>query len=108
MNKTEFRKILIEERIEVVFTEELTFEHLFYLKEDLKTKGITINYRSLAFDKNNQLQSIDCEINCNDGFSGSFTTNYLHPDDKGKRHGFYRDYSDESTSPFGISYLGEL
>jgi len=96
-----------KDRIEVAFTNDLTFDSLVYIKNDLKTKGIIIYYKKIEFDDKNQLQSIDCEVNCKDGFSGSFGASFLGTTNINKRYGFYRDYSKNPKSPFGTGLLDD-
>jgi len=100
--------VKINGRIQVAFTNELTFEGLISIKNDLNTIGITINYKKIEFDKNNQLLSINCEVDCNDGFKGAFSIGSLNSINKEKRIGFYRDYSKESKSPFGTGLIKKI
>ncbi len=95
-------------RVQVAFTNELTFENLISIKNNLNTKGITINYKKIEFDENNQLLFIDFEVDCNDGFKGSFAIGHLNSINKEKRIGFYRDYSKKSKSPFGTGFLKKI
>lgn len=94
-----------KDRIEVVFTNKLTFDSLVVIKNDLKARGIIINYTNLEFDNRNQLLSIYCEVDCKDGFKGSFGANLLNSKNKNKRFGFYRDFSKKANSPFGTGLL---
>jgi len=96
-----------KDRIEVVFSNKLTFDSLVYIKNDLKTRGIIINYTKLEFDNRNQLLSIDCEIDCKDGFKGSFGATLLNSKNKNKRFGFYRNYLKDTKSPFGTGLLDD-
>jgi len=95
-------------RIQVAFTNEMTFENLIAIKNDLNHIGITINYKKLAFDEKNQLSSIKGEVDCNDGFKGRFSIDDLASVNKEKRVGFYRDYSDNSDSSFGTGVLNKI
>ena len=95
-----------KDRIEVAFTNKLTFDSLVYIKNDLKARGIIIYYKKIEFDDKNQLQSIDCEINCGDGYSGSFGAAFLSTTNINKRMGFYRNYLKNTKSPFGTGLLG--
>ena len=107
MAKSESRQnyVKTKDRIEVAFTNELTFDSLVFIKQDLQTRGITINYRLIEFDGKNQLESINCNVECNDGYKGGFSIGYLSSENKNKRIGFYRDYSDKSKSTFGTGSL---
>lgn len=97
-----------KDRIEVAFTNKLTFDSLVYIKNDLKTKGIIINYKKIEFDDNNQLLAIYCEIDCGVGKEkGSFGVGFLNSTNKNKRYGFYRDFSKNATSSFGTGLIGD-
>lgn len=92
--------VVTKDRIQVQFSNELTIDSLVYFKDDLKKKGISLNYQKVEFDSNNKLIFISCEMVSNDGFSGSFTASLL--DIKNcRRPGFYRDYRKNAESPFG-------
>lgn len=88
-------------RIEVAFTNNLTLDSLISIRNELKIRGITVNYNMLEFDSSNHLLKIDCWVNCNDGYSGAFGIGELNTENKNKRIGFYRDYSKNSKYPFG-------
>jgi len=92
-------------RVEAAFNNSLTLESLVEMKEKLQDIGITVHYKKIEFDVNNLLTSIDCEVICNDGFSGSFGTEGLDTQNKNKRIGFYRDYSEDTKSPFGTGLI---
>ncbi len=85
-------------RIETVFTNRLTLDSLVYIKNELKTIGITVNYKKMEFDANNHLLFIDCKVNCNDGNGGGFAVDSLNTANKNRRFGFYRDYSNPKSS----------
>ncbi len=87
-------------RIQAVFTNSLTLDSLVWVRNELKNQGITIEYKKLEFDKKNQLANIYCDIDCNDGFKGSFGIGMLNADNKNKRIGFVRDYSQNAKTPF--------
>ncbi len=105
--KTENHQSILQSkgRIQIAFTNELTFEDLISIKKDLKDKDITIDYIKIEFDKKNKLLALDCEVNCNDGYKGSFSINNLNSSNKEKRIGFYRDYSKKTKKPFGTGFL---
>jgi len=94
-----------KDRIQVAFTNEFTLDSLVFIKNDLETRGITINYKKIEFDDNKRLQSIECEVDCNDGYKGSFSINYLNTQNKERRTGFYRDYSKNAKSTFGTGSI---
>lgn len=90
-------------RVEAVFSRNMTLDSLVKVKDDLQAIGITIHYKKIEFDVHNLLTNLDCEVICNDGFSGSFGTGNLIS--RTDRVGFYRDYSPDSISPFGTGRL---
>lgn len=92
-------------RIEAAFTNNLTLDSLIRIKNELKVRGITVNYKKYEFDAGNHLLKIDCEVNCNDGYNGSFAIGLLNAENKDKRFGFYRDYSKNSVSHFGTGLI---
>ena len=87
-------------RIEAVFTNSLTLDSLIRVKNELEIHGIIVNYKKLEFDKKNHLMSIDCDVDCNGEFKGSFGIGMLNADNKNKRMGFVRDYSKGAKIPF--------
>ncbi len=109
--QTETNKSLIIElnedqsikRVKAAFTHNLTLDSLVQIKNDLENIGILLNYKMIEFDTQNMLLSIDCQVVCNDGFSGSFRTITTH--NKDTKIGFYRDYSPNAKSPFGTGGL---
>ncbi len=92
-------------RVEVAFTHSLTLDSLIRIKKELQAIGITVNYKKIEFDVHNLLSNLDCEVICNDGFSGSFGTGILSSQNRDRRIGFYRDYSPNSNSPFATGLL---
>lgn len=88
-------------RVEVIFTHNLTLDSLVKIKKNLQNIGILIHYKKIEFDVHNLLVNLDCEVICNDGFSGSFGTGDLTKIDRNSRVGFYRDYTPGCESPFG-------
>jgi len=88
-------------RIEFVISHDLTIDSLVRIKTTLAEKGITLNYKKIDFDDDNRLISIDCDVNCNDGYSGGFGIDDLESLSKKEKVGFYRDYTPNAKSSFG-------
>lgn len=101
-NKLDKSKLPEKPKVEVVFNRQLDFNDIVKIKLDLSQRGIVINYKSLAFDDNGKLKSIDFYVDCKDGFSGGASKNNLLNQ---SRFGFYRDYSKNAKSPFGTGGL---
>lgn len=98
--KIEYNKDKKVQRVEVTYTNALNLDSLYSIKTTLDKIGITVNYRSLTFDNSNRLTSIECLVDCNDGFKGSFTATSLNKDNKDKRFGFFRDYDKNAETAF--------
>lgn len=88
--------------IEVVFSRQLDFNDLVKIKLDMANKGAVLNYKTLAFDENGKLKSIDFSIDFKDGFSGSAWEDQLTNQ---SRFGFFRNYDKDVASPFGTGKL---
>ncbi len=89
-------------RVEVIFTNKLTFDDLVKIKADLKAKNITIVYQKIEFDKEKHLSAINISVDCNDGFKGSVSSKPLTNDNKVR---FCRDFSKKSKEPFAIEAM---
>jgi len=92
-------------RVEAAFTNSLTLDSLVQIKQALQDIGIVIHYKMIEFDVNNALKNLDCQVICNDGYSGSFTVTMLDKQNKNIRVGFFRDYSLDSMTPFGTGVI---
>mgnify|MGYP001627201782 CR=1 FL=1 len=92
-------------KIEARFSNTLTLDSLVYIKDQLKANGIKISYKKLNFDVQNKLQEISCEVDCNDGYSGSFG-GFVNALNGNKNMGFVRDYSKNSERPFCTGNCG--
>ena len=93
-------------KIEAVYTNSLTLDSLVRVKNELENHGIIVNYKKLEFDKENHLISIYCDVDCNDGFKGSFGIGMLDTDNRKTRMGFVRDYSKTAKTPFCTGRCG--
>lgn len=93
------------QKVEASFTRNMNLDSLVQIRQDLQAIGITIHYKKIEFDVHNLLVSLDCQVICNDGFSGSFGTGDLRTQKKNRRFGFYRDYAPNSRCPFGTGLL---
>ena len=104
-NKNVFKSIVVQynddnsiKRIEVRFSNYLTFDSLTFIKNDLKAKGVTISYKKIGFDKKGRLSEIDCAVESSfSDESGSFGGIGFSKDDK---MGFFYDYSKNAKIPF--------
>lgn len=85
-------------RIEVRFTNYLTYDSLVSIKNDIEEYSIKINYKKIEFDEDNHLKEISLEAFTDMG-SGSF----LMPlSDSTKIGGFFVDNSEDAKTKFCI------
>lgn len=87
-------------KIQAYFTNDLSLDELTEVKNKLAENGISIFYRNLEFDENGGLLGISCDVDCTDGFKGSFSIGMLNSVNKNKRIGFVRNYSSDTKTPF--------
>jgi len=107
-NKNVFKSIVVQHnddktirRIDVRFSNHLTFDSLIFIKNDLKAKGITINYKTIGFDEKGYLLEISCHVKSNrSGESGSFGMGLLNTTNKDKKIGFFYDFSKNAKPSF--------
>ncbi|MDD2611186.1 MAG: helix-turn-helix transcriptional regulator [Bacteroidales bacterium] len=107
-NKNVFKSIVVQynddktiRRIDVRFSNHLTFDSLIFIKNDLKAKGITINYKTIGFDEKGYLLEISCYVKSNrSSESGSFGMGLLNTTNKDKKIGFFYDFSKNAKPSF--------
>ena len=87
-------------KVNAFFTYDLSLDELTEVKNKLAENGINIFYRSLEFDENGGLLGIACDVDCTDGYKGSFSIGMLNSLNKDKKIGFVRNYSDDTETPF--------
>ena len=87
-------------KVNAFFTSDLSLDELTEVKNKLAENGINIFYRSLEFDENGGLLGIACDVDCTDGYKGSFSIGMLNSINKDKKIGFVRNYSDDAETPF--------
>jgi transcriptional regulator with XRE-family HTH domain len=95
-------------RIEVRFTNRLTYDSLVNIKKILETYDIFVNYKLMNFDDKNYLKEISCEARnkkMKHGGSLNMNVNVSEltevPNDK-RVPSFYYDYSKDAKSSFCI------
>jgi len=67
----------------------------------LKELNIDLKVDKIEFDSNNKIKFLSISVDCNDGFKGSVNQTMGEND----RIGFYRIYTKDAQSPFGMSTL---
>jgi len=88
------------EMVDVSFSSQLDAKDLEDIKEQLAAINITLEYKSLEFNKKGKLKEIDFKVDCNDGHKGGASIKLLTKNFIAR---FYRDYSQNSKNPFGTS-----
>lgn len=83
-------------RIEVRFSNTLTYDSIVNIKNVLTRYDIKVNYKRLEFDENNKLKEISCQAFTKFG-SGSFTMSL-----ESRKGGFFCDYSKDAKTKFCI------
>ena len=96
------KPIVGKEKIEITFIRDLEYADLVKIKQELSVKGISIEYRTLEFDKIGKLKRIGFFVDCKDGFSGEANTAKFSTRQK---FGFYRDYDDRSAVHFFAGFF---
>jgi len=86
--------------IDVSFSTQLDADDLEDIKNQLADLNITLEYKSLEFNKKGKLKAIDFKVDCNDGHSGSASAKLLTKNFIAR---FYRDYNENTKSSFGTS-----
>ncbi len=80
--------------------ESTSYKQLQRYKEEAAGKGIDIDYENLIII-NGKIDGLKMSVDCNDGFSGSFTVTEIPESGVG----FIRDYSEDADSPFKIGNI---
>ncbi len=75
--------------------EETSYKQLQRYKEEAAARGIDIEYENLTII-NGKIDALKMSVDCNDGYSGSFTVTEIPESGVG----FIRDYSEDADSPF--------
>ncbi|MBZ9628796.1 M48 family metalloprotease [Psychroflexus sp. CAK1W] len=91
-------------RIEITYDENTTKEELDSDIDFLKKEfDIDMRYSNASFGASGQLKSLTLEVNSNDSFKGSVTS----PDVAELPVYFYRDYTEDAETPFGVGIRTE-
>ena len=91
-------------KFQIIFNKNIGFTELVLIQEECEKKGIRLIYKKIEYNEDGNLQSLSFKVDCRDGFSGSASTEHLTED---RRFGFYRDYQENSKSPFGVGAIIE-
>lgn len=89
-------------RIQVLFNQNISFTELGLIQSDCDKKGIRLTFKKIEYNEVGKLHSLSFKVDCKDGFSGSASTEHLTKD---LRFGFYRDYTENTKSPFGVGAI---
>lgn len=100
--KSERGLITNDNIIVLVIDRSTTQNELTSYKSQLKEQfGITLDYET-SFDETGMLEKVSLNVNCNDGFKGSFKTTLTK---RKQKVGFCRDYNKGRKVPFIIGNL---
>jgi hypothetical protein len=91
-----------KDKLEVIFTNNLSKADLGKIKTDLKAKGIDITYNHTSFNYRGKLSGITFSVDCNDGFTGQSSTKHLIFN---RQVGFRRDYNLLAAESFVIGSI---
>lgn len=95
--------VIIKNKVEIVFNASMTLAVLEKIKAGLKKEKIDLDFEKLEFNPfDGKLSFIKFHVDCHDGFKGSAE----YPISNNKKIGFYRDYSQNVESPFGVGIVG--
>jgi len=73
-NRSKFGK----NNVEIIFNRKSHFDQLVSFRDKvLKENGIVLTYKSLKFDEQGDLISIEIKVDCKDGFAGSAVTDHI-------------------------------
>jgi hypothetical protein len=89
------------EKVEVVFTTQMTKSDLLRIQKELSAKGMVIEYSQVKFNPQGKLTALQFFVICEDGFMGG--AQVLRLDDNAK-FGFLRDFSSKEL-PFLTGFL---
>ncbi|MBZ9786879.1 M48 family metalloprotease [Psychroflexus sp. CAK57W] len=91
-------------RIEITYDENTTTEELDSDIDFLKKEfDIDMRYSNASFGASGQLKSLALDVDCNDSFKGSVAS----PDVAELPVYFYRDYTEDAETPFGVGIRTE-
>ena len=101
-SKTEYSSD--SENLFLTITSSTKKEELSNISAEFKDqKNILIDFSKSDFDNNGVIKNLNISVDCQDGFSGSTHASSLFL--KMNDYGFYRNYSENVESPFGIGKM---
>lgn len=96
--------IISNELVQVKLSYHTTEEDLNEIsKRLLNEKNISFDFSDSEFNDDGQLEKLDLEVNCNDGFEGSLKAGEFEL--KMSQYGFERDYTENAEEPFTIGEI---
>lgn len=91
-----------QKKIEILFTPKMKRADLMKLKSSLLKKNIQLDITEARYNASGFLTYLDFYVDCRDGFKGGAGTNIST---NTRRFGFYRDYTKDADSPFGVGFI---
>ena len=96
--KSEAGLLILKEGIFLVINRNTTPAELDEYRTKLKVRNIDLSVEKIDFDADKKIKTIDISVDCNDGFLCSAKETL----DNNNIVGFYRIYSKNAQSPFGM------
>jgi hypothetical protein len=90
--------VLGKEEVFLMINKNTTSVQLDEYRTKLKVRNIDFKVEKIEFDAENKIKTIEISVDCNDGFLGTIKETL----DDNKTIGFYRIYSKNAQSPFGM------
>jgi uncharacterized protein YxeA len=102
--ESETKYAVDSEKVFLIITENTTKSELTKIASEFKTeKNIIIDFSKTEFSENGKIETLNLDVNCNDGFEGTAISSGVIL--KSKNSGFSRDYAENSTMPFIIGAM---
>ena len=89
-------------KFQILFNENVGFTELVLIAEHCAEKGIILSYKIIEYNDYGKLKRLSFRVDCQDGFSGSASTDQLLNTNK---FGFFRDYGEGVSIPFAVGTI---
>ena len=89
-------------KFQILFNENVGFTELVMISEHCAKNGIVLSYKIIEYNDDGKLKRLSFRVDCQDGFSGSASTDRLVDNIK---FGFFRDYRKGVSTPFGVGAI---
>ena len=86
-------------KFQILFNKNVGFTELVMIAEHCAKNGIVLSYKTIEYNEEGLLKRLSFKVDCQDGFSGSASTDRLLDTNK---FGFFRDYREGVSVPFAV------